>query len=181
MRDALQVMIHALEQPVAQTLTPVVIGDQRCNHAYDEQANNSSHAQFVHFRLYSALLFVLCLWRSLLVRHRSDRESSLRRVARSVRAGARCSVRVLLCLCWSLHVQGAVASAVASEPTAVAQQPHEQDSTGSLVARCQMKRSRQVSCIDRFRPRPTPDQLRDCHNSDTGWVVPDMPGLSNPP
>lgn len=76
------------------------------------------------------------------------------------------AVRVLLCACWSLHAQPLFAQA--SGPPLTIVQPREQRPEEQVNPPCQVQHSSEAACFDQFRPRPTPDELRGCHDNDTG-------------
>lgn len=83
------------------------------------------------------------------------------------------AVRVLLCACWSLHAQTLFAQASGAPLTIV--QPREQRPEEQVNPPCQVQRSSEAACFDQFRPRPTPDELRGCHDNDA-----DRPSSASP-
>lgn len=98
------------------------------------------------------------------IKNYSDSGRPLRCAVGAVLIPAQRAIRVLLCACWSLHTQPLFAQASGTALSIV--QPREQRPEGQASPPCQVQRSSEAACMDRFRPRPTPDELRGCHDND---------------
>jgi hypothetical protein len=121
---------------------------------------NSSITASIH----NHFLFALELSRMHIKNH-SDTARPLRGAADPVLIPAQRAIRVLLCACWSLHTQSVFAQDSATALSIV--QPRELRLEGQVTPTCQVPRPSEAACIDQFRPRPTPDELRGCHDNAT--------------